>query len=55
MNVIFEKELPESEKAEIIRGIIKIFREKGVSFGQAFELLSYVQVELQKISLSKLS
>ncbi len=55
MNVVFEKELPKSEKIEIVREIIKIFCKKGVTFGQAFELLSDVQVELQKISLSKSS
>lgn len=55
MSVVFEKELPKSEKIEIVREIIKIFREKGVTFGQAFELLSDVQAELQKISLSKSS
>lgn len=55
MNAVFEKELPESEKLEIVREIIKIFREKGVTFRQAFELLSDAQVEIQKISLSKLS
>ena len=46
MNVVFEKELPKSEKIEIVREIIKIFCKKGVTFGQAFELLSDVQVEL---------
>lgn len=55
MNVVFEKELPESQKHEIVRGIIEIFRENGVSFGQAFELLTDVQVEIQKISLNKSS
>lgn len=55
MNVLFEKELPESKKHEIVSGIIDIFRENGVSFRQAFEVLSAVQLEIQKISLSKSS
>lgn len=55
MNVVFEKELSESKKHEIVSGIIKIFRENSVSFGQAFELLSATQVEIQKISLNKSS
>lgn len=55
MGAVFEKELPKSEKLEIVREIIKILREKGVTFGQAFELLSDAQAEIQKISLSKSS
>lgn len=51
MNVVFEKELPESKEHEIISGIIDIFRENGVSFRQAFELLTATQIEIQKISL----
>ena len=55
VNVIFEKELPESKEHEIVSGIIDIFRENGVSFRQAFELLTAVQLEIQKISLKKSS
>lgn len=55
MNVVYEKELPESKKHEIVSEVIEIFRENGVSFGQAFELLTNVQVEIQKISLKKSS
>ena len=55
MNVVFEKELPESKEHEIVSGIIDIFRENGVSFRQALELLTAVQIEIQKISLKKSS
>lgn len=53
MNVVFEKELPESKEHEIVSGIIDIFRENGVSFRQALGLLADVQMEIQKISLKK--
>lgn len=55
MNIVFEKELPESKKHEIVSEIIDIFRENGVSFRQVFDLLTAVQLEIQKISLKKSS
>lgn len=51
MNVVYEKELPESKEHEIVSGIIDIFRENGVSFRQALRLLVDAQMEIQKISL----
>lgn len=53
MQAYREKELPEREKLDLVIEIIEKFRKKGISFGQAMEILTIVQVDLQKLPLSK--
>lgn len=53
MQVIKEKELPEREKLDLVAEIIRRFREKGISFGQASEILTTAQAELQKLPLTE--
>lgn len=52
MQAYREKELPEREKVVLVIEIIRKFREKGISFGQATEILAIAQAELQKLPLS---
>lgn len=53
MQAIAEKELPEREKLNLVIEIVRRFREKGISFRQASEILTAAQTELQKLPLSE--
>jgi len=52
MQAYKEKELPEREKLDLVIEIVRKFREKGISFGQANEILSMAQDELPKLPLN---
>ncbi len=52
MQAYKEKELPEREKLALVIEIVRKFREKGISFGQANEILAMARAELPKLPLS---
>lgn len=52
MQAYKEKELSEREKLDLVIEIVRKFREKGISFGQANEILIMAQQELPKLPLS---
>ncbi len=53
MQAYKEKELSEREKSDLVVEIIEKFRKKGISFGQANEILAMAQAELPKLPLSE--
>ncbi len=52
MQAYKEKELSEREKLDLVIEIVRKFREKGISFGQANEILAMAQAELPKLPIS---
>ena len=53
MQAYKEKELPEREKLALVIEIVRKFREKGISFGQASEILTIAQEDLKKLPISE--
>lgn len=55
MQAIVEKELPEREKLDLVVEIVEMFCKKGISFGQASEILTIAQEDLKKLPISEQS
>ncbi len=53
MSAIREKELSTEIKWKLIRDIIGMFSEQGISCRQSFEILDSTKEELQKLPLSE--
>lgn len=52
MQAYKEKELTEREKLDLVLEIVRKFREQGISFRQANEILDMARAELPKLPLS---
>lgn len=52
MQIVKEKNLSEGEKIELVRNILKMFRENAISIRQASEILVATQQELQNFPIT---
>ena len=52
VQIVREKNLSDGEKIELVRNILEMFREKGISIRQASEILAATQQELQNFPIT---